>query len=314
MFSAEYLSEVQEATDDALWAGAKTFSGLARGNVFYELSRRAYAKDDCHSAVGLSETAISEFLALGDSCPWIDLIDAYTLNAMNAMALNQYDDAVFAIEKSVNYLRRYHPDALSNNLSLFGLFLQLAERYEEALVPFEELMTISDLDEDKPSLIYALTHLAEIYIKLERFDKANENLDRLVPLVKGEQEAELVISVYETYGDLCVKRLEYEKAIGFYEKAYDLNQTAGYYRDSYFNKFEIGQAWFNLANFKKSILAYKDALRGMRALIPRELGGIVEIEEGLVRTLARSSWRDRQSAKKIKSRIARVRQLIDGDI
>ncbi len=49
----------------------------------------------------------------------------------------------------------------------------------------------------------------EIYIKLDRFSKANENLDRLVPLVKGEQEAELVIlSVYETYGDLCVKRLE----------------------------------------------------------------------------------------------------------
>ena len=312
MFSAEFLDDVQAASNDELWQGAKEFTGLAKANVFYELSRRAYEIDDHPGAISLSGTAIDEYLALGEKCPWYALIDAYTINGVHLAAIEDHVAAVVVMKKAADLSRAHRVDNLQSVLGLLGLFMQFAKQFEDAVAVYQELTSITELEGDGSGVLYTLTHLGTVYMSLERFSEAEACLTPLFELVKNEKDVDQIITLYETYGELCMKQLAYQKAIEYLEKASHLNQTAGYYQDSYYNQFQIGICWFNLANFKNSILAFTQSLQGMRSLASKDIAAIVEVEEHLVQSLKHGSWKERKEAKKISRRIEQVREILEG--
>jgi tetratricopeptide (TPR) repeat protein len=312
MFSAEYLDDVQAATNDELWQGAKEFTGLAKANVFYELSRRAYEMDDHQAAISLSNTAIAEYLALGEKCPWFELIDAYTINGVHLAAVEEHASAVESMRRAAQLSREHRVDNLQSTLGMLGLFMQFAKQYEDAIAVYQELTSITELEGDGSGVLYTLTHLGTVYMNLELFDEAEACLKPLLESVKNQKDVDQLITLFETYGELCIKQLAYQKAIEYLDKAFHLNQTAGYYQDSYYNKFQIGICWFNLANFKNSISAYSESLKGMRSLASKDVAAIVEVEEHLVQSLKHGSWKERKEAKKISSRIEQVRAILEG--
>ena len=311
IFSAEYLDEVQSAGDAELWEGAKSYSGLAKANVFYELGRRAYFEDDNRSAVDLTSVAIDEYLALGDRCPWSDLIDAYTVYGVNNSALGNFTEAVESIRKSVELIRIHRKDDLRDNLHLYGLFLGFAERYEEAIEPFVEVIELSQLEDSDSKLISALKNVGESYLKLGRLDEADSYIARAIEEAKKNKDSEELAGSLESYGKLCKERLEFSKAIDYFLKAYYLNETLGNETEAALNQFEMGECWFNLARFDKSVELHTKSLRMLREFAPKDLSLIMRVEEGLIKALGVGSWRSRRRAKRMEERLDAVKKIFE---
>ena len=311
MFSAEYLDEVQNAGDDELWEGAKSYSGLAKANVFYELSRRAYFEDDNRSAVDLSAVAIDEYLALGDLCPWTDLIDAYTIHGVNNSAMDNFTEAAESIRKSIDYMRIHRKDDLRGQLYLYGLFLGFNQSYEETIEPYLEAIELSQLEKSDSKLISALKNLGESFLKLGRLDESDGYITRAIEEAKKNKDSEELICSLEIYGKLCKDRMEFSKAIEYFSKAYNLNQTLGNETEAALNQFEMGECWFNLARFDKSVESHAKSLKMLRKFAPKDLSLIMKVEEGLIKALGVGSWRSRRRAKRMEERLDAVKKIFE---
>ena len=311
MFSAEYLDEVQSASDAELWEGAKSYSGLAKANVFYELGRRAYFEDDNRSAIDLTAVAIDEYLALGDRCPWTDLIDAYTVHGVNSSTLDNFSEGAESIRKSVELMRLHRKDDLKSNLHLYGLFLGFGGKYEEAIEPYLEVIELSQLEDPDSKLISALKNVGESYLKLGRLDEADSYIARAIEEAKKNKDSEELAGSLESYGRLCKERLDFSKAIENFSKAYFLNETLGNETEAALNQFEMGECWFNLARFDKSVELHTKSLRMLREFAPKDLSLIMKVEEGLIKALGVGSWRSRKRAKRMEERLDAVKRIFE---
>lgn len=260
MFSAEYLDEVQAASDAELWEGAKSYSGLAKANVFYELSRRAYGDDDCKASVDLSAVAINEYLSLGSGCPWDELIEAYTVQAINLGALEQYDAAADGFAKSVELMRKHQVENVKDNLFLYALYLGFANRFDEAIAPYLEVIELSQFDEPETKLITVFRNLGDAYTNTGKLAMAEEYLKRAIEVAKNLRDGDELAFSLNSYGMWAKAQLDFTKGIEYFDKAFNVNETLGNNLEAALNQFEMGECWFNLARFDLSVKAHTKSL------------------------------------------------------
>ena len=160
-------------------------------------------------------------------------------------------------------------------------------------------------------LISSLKNLGESYLKIGRLDEANSCLTRAIDEAKRHKDSDELVSSLEIYGRLCQERLEFSKAIEYFSKAYNLNQTLGNDSEAALNQFEIAECWFNLARFDKSVEFYTKSLKMLKEFAPKDLSLIMKVEEGLIKALGIGSWRSRRRAKRIEERLDAVKRIFE---
>lgn len=92
-------------------------------------------------------------------------------------------------------------------------------------------------------------NLDESYLKLVRSNEADPCITQAVEEAKKNKDYEELVSSLEIYGRLGKERMEFGKAMEYFSKAYNLNQTLGHETEAALNQFQLGEYWFNFARF-----------------------------------------------------------------
>ena len=189
------------------------------------------------------------------------------------------------------------------------MFLGFAEKYEEAIEPYLEVIELSQLEDPDSKLISALKNVGESYLKLGRLEEADSYIARAIDEAKRNKDSEELAGSLESYGRLCKERMAFSKAIDHFSKAFYLNETLGNETEAALNQFEMGDCWFNLARFDKSVEFYAKSLRMLREFAPKDLSLIMRVEEGLIKALGVGGWRSRRRAKRMEERLDEVKKI-----
>jgi tetratricopeptide (TPR) repeat protein len=140
--------------------------------------------------------------------------------------LNEYDSALIYFEKGLNFARetnnRLHEMYVMNNTGL--LYLE-SGKYQQAINNFEESVKIAK------EIVYpyeeanSLLNIAWVYIRSRQMDLANKYLVEAEAIVVRLDIQGLYRDLNERYYQLYLEKMEYEKALSYFQKFKDIQDS-----------------------------------------------------------------------------------------
>ncbi|MGH9945884.1 MAG: tetratricopeptide repeat protein [Pyrinomonadaceae bacterium] len=168
---------------------------------YYNQGKKYYEAKDYAKAV----EAFKKVIALEPSA------DRYKVLALSYANLNQYPEAVAAIQQAIRFDSNDY-----QNPQLLGIFFIRMGQYEKAIAPLNEAIRLKPNETDAP---YVHNNLGRAYYFLERFSEAATAFQQAVRLKPNN--AEFLNNLGSTYVDLRRKA----DALQIYEKLQTIDQA-----------------------------------------------------------------------------------------
>jgi tetratricopeptide (TPR) repeat protein len=93
--------------------------------------------------------------------------------------------------------------------------------------------------------------LAKAYQELERYELAHEQLDRARELAEGAER--LLASTWDFTGNVCLRQDRFAEALGWFERALDINRRLGQVRGTAMQSMMVGRALGKLGRFDDAL-------------------------------------------------------------
>lgn len=108
-------------------------------------------------------------------------------------------------------------------------------------------------DEGKTShYIKELSELALLQLEIENYEKAKENFETCLNHFKKQKDRLGIASVFGVLGTLHFKKREYNKAIDYYEKSFEIYDELKQTTEKIMNLKGIGNSYINLGKLNKA--------------------------------------------------------------
>ncbi len=183
--------------------------------------------------------------------------EAYLGLAMDYLNNNESKKSEEATLKAIYYF-----EETNNELWLAESQVQIAALYLSTKEP-EKVIEYATLsypvllkNEEYLSAASALWYTSEAYKTLKDYTKAMEFVDQSIELSSTrdfEQNENLLVASYETKGDIYADQKMVDKALVFYEKAWEDNIALGGKENGDFFRYNIGKMFFLQENYKEAL-------------------------------------------------------------
>jgi signal transduction histidine kinase len=139
--------------------------------------------------------------------------------------LERYDEAYYYFTQSHKVAAAIH-DSLRMVKSLHNVGTVFSElgQYEIALQHFDFARRIGEKIKDDDGLAYMLDEKAKVFLKTKDYDKAREALAAAIKVIRDRNLSVIEHRVLTGYAKLALALGEYDKALMYYDSAYELHR------------------------------------------------------------------------------------------
>ncbi|MBT6113254.1 MAG: tetratricopeptide repeat protein [Candidatus Marinimicrobia bacterium] len=195
------------------------------------------------------------------------LISAQLRLGMMYYEIGDYTQADFLYSRSLKRSRQLEDNTnIAESLRKQGALLRRQRQYEDALIKFDEALSIFKVMNDKSSMAKAMNSIAILYYKTQRLDEALEYWLQAFSIAK-EFDDKLKISKYvNNIGIWYWKDFDYSKAIDYYEQSLAIKEELGDTRNYGKTLNNLGEVYYDMGDFTSAIdhfnqsIAIKDTL------------------------------------------------------
>lgn len=168
--------------------------------------------------------------------------------------IGDYTQADFLYSRSLKRSRQLEDNTnIAESLRKQGALLRRQRQYEDALIKFDEALSIFKVMNDKSSMAKAMNSIAILYYKTQRLDEALEYWLQAFNTAK-EFDDKLKISKYvNNIGIWYWKDFDYSKSIEYYNESLVIKEELGDTRNYGKTLNNLGQVYFDMGDFKNSI-------------------------------------------------------------
>jgi len=149
------------------------------------------------------------------------------------------------------------PTALIGGYNNFGVLYQIKKNLDSALYFHKKSLFLCRESKDSIGLPFAQTHIAEVYLKQQKFTIAQRYLDNALYIRKKRNDIYGVTDSYLYLGDLFFAKKEYQKAVFNFKKGYNLANKNKYFPLKKYATEYLHNSYDSLENTKKSLKYYR---------------------------------------------------------
>ncbi|WP_298882074.1 sensor histidine kinase [uncultured Polaribacter sp.] len=150
-----------------------------------------------------------------------------------------------------------------NSLSLasaynnYGVLKNRINQLDSALYYHKKSLNLCLLKNDSIGIPFALTHIANVFIKKQDFKKAESNLNEALFIRKKRSDIYGIADSYLYLGDLFYSQKKYNKAINYFKKGAEISIANGYFPLRKYATEYIYKSYENTGDIKNAFSYYK---------------------------------------------------------
>ena len=152
---------------------------------------------------------------------------ASTLNNIGRAYHNlmEYDKALQYYERSIVLKKELNNQySLSISLNNIGKVYADLNQYDKALSFYQESLHIEEAHGDKFGIANTLNNIGEVYLALDELNKAEDFLQQALSIALEIDTKYIIEASYLYMSDLNDKRGDFDKALGYHQKMFDINR------------------------------------------------------------------------------------------
>lgn len=225
-----------------------------------------------------------------------DQADLLYYSANEQFQVNEFQEAARLWQRALKlYVQIDNQQGEMASLFSLGITSSYLEKYDEAVVFYENSFSIANDIEDRKQVLNITKVLGVTYLILREYEKADtaslQFLDAFNTLTLSEQQQE-----FDSISELGLQyndNAQYKQAINLYQKALEIAvETSDLYKESKI-LHRLGVSYGNLAEYEQAIVSLERSLKIARRLAETEREAYVLVS--LARTY-RQLFKDEQAA------------------
>ena len=223
----------EEKEEKKLWQKATKAEGEERVEALIKLSYSAYGKGNHRESLTLCETARDVYESMGAAASSMTLAHIYYGIAWSLNKLEQHQEAVNAMDKSLSLYREMGSVEVVNALKSEGDFWFEAKEYEKAQAIYISITTEGNPDIKDEDLVWAYDSSAQAFESLKKWNQALEHFKIAREMYKKLKNPRGVVHVDEEIsichywlGNGIDAEVHAKLALDFAELSEDLFHTA----------------------------------------------------------------------------------------
>tara|TARA_Y100000034_G_scaffold136654_1_gene214506 strand:+ start:75011 stop:76828 length:1818 start_codon:yes stop_codon:yes gene_type:complete len=139
----------------------------------------------------------------------------------------------------------------------YGVLKQRINELDSALYFHKKALDLSILQKDSVSIPFALTHMAEVYLKKDDFALAEKYFFDALNLRKKRNDIYGIADSYLYIGDFYYKKGDLKKAIVNYRQGGDMAKTNGYFPLYKYAEEFLYKSYKKQGNYQKAMQSYE---------------------------------------------------------
>ena len=231
------------------WMGILFFTfSTVSALVYFEVKElRQEAETSVRKIKEIEQNAESEFEKIrSHNKDFFEVVQAYRYR--QASLLNTEQKTTKEAEQKITKEEKQKIEKHGTKLQKLMLVALQQKDYKKAIALWQDIITITNYEDDKKSLAVGYFNLGYSYSKLEKYQKAIDAYKEAIEIKLGFHEA------YNSMGVAYGKLEKYQKAIDTFKKAIEIKPD---FHEAYYN---IGYAYRKLKKYQKAIDTYKRAI------------------------------------------------------
>ncbi len=191
----------------------------------------------------------------------------FWLQGEEAKSLTKFMEAL-SVAKELNDIDRI----MSLNVNIANLYSENGD-YETSLQFLEIAKDLSTKNSNHKVLAYTLVNMANEYIKLKKYDEANEMINTAIEYFKKEEIIDWLSHAYEVKGSIALDQKKYKQALNWYAKAEKLCDEINFKYGYTILYYQTANAHLGLGNINK---AETYALKGLAISTELKIAGTIK--------------------------------------
>ena len=177
-------------------------------------------------------------------------------------------NAILNFKKGIKILEKHKPTSyiLEKAYNNYGVLKQREQQLDSALHYHNKAFKLSSAKKDSIAMPFAITHIAEVYMKQNKFREAEKLFLEALKIRQLKNDTYGVSDSFLYLGDLFYKQKKYSKAINYYLKGEELATKNGYYplkkyaTEFLFKSYEADNNLLNALIYHKKFTKLKDSV------------------------------------------------------
>ncbi|MGK0413321.1 MAG: signal transduction histidine kinase, partial [Polaribacter sp.] len=175
--------------------------------------------------------------------------------------------AIFYMNKGIKALEKDLPKSLklSGAYNNYGVLKHRENQLDSALIYHKKSLNICLKNKDSIGIPFALTHIAEVYLKQQQFTQAEKILKKALFIRQKRNDTYGITDSYLYLGDLYFAKNEFKTAIDYFSKAEKLAIKNSYYplrkyaTEYVYKSYEQKSDYENAFKYYKKFTKLKDS-------------------------------------------------------
>ncbi len=243
---------------------------VEKDTVRYNKMKLYYLKGKIASELSDIETTIESFKLAIDNMKYMEGEEKYVMEYRMHTYMGRVYERVGKIDEALNSYMTSMKIAKKNKLAkgiiegLFDLgFVQESQRnFEDAITYYEQTLEESTRLKDTTYMIYSNATLGNMYMLLEKKNKANNYYQNALQLAEEKQHERGLGMVYHSLSDYYTSENNLEKAILYTLKSREIDEKLNNIDGVIANHIQLANIY---RRFEKYNLAMKEAKKGIEA-------------------------------------------------
>jgi signal transduction histidine kinase len=256
--SSENPNEAIKYLDEAIKLADNTKNRWSKADAVFNKGVALWHLGNIDESGKYYDDAIKIYKELNDS---LSLIKVFNSQAINYQMKGNVDLAFETFLRSLDYAKKMRDNAtVFNTLLNIGIMYDNNSNYDKCLQYYNEALKYAEYT-DKSSLALLQSYIAEVYLTLKNYEKAEEYLKQAMENSKLSNDTNSLIWAYSSLGRIELDKKNFSKAENYFKESLTLAKQSEFKLEIIHSLTDLGKFYSSTNRFKEAESYLIEALR-----------------------------------------------------
>ncbi|MFZ1280577.1 MAG: tetratricopeptide repeat-containing sensor histidine kinase [Ignavibacteriaceae bacterium] len=267
--SSENPKEAITYLDDAITLAEQTNNKWNKADALFNKGVALWHLGEIKQSDEYYAQAIPIYEQFNDSS---SLIKVFNSQAINHQMKGNVDLAFETFLHSLDYAKKIGDNGtILNTLLNIGIMYDNVGNFDKCLSYYLEALKYAD-GNDKASLALLQSYIAEVYLSIKDFTKAEEFLNKAIENSKLSNDTNSLIWAYSSLGEIQLDKKNYKAAENYFKQSLELSQKSEFKLEVIHSLTDLGKFYSTTNN-----LALAEKYLGKAAILANEIKSLNDL-------------------------------------